>query len=82
MCMSRFITLIVGLPIDTRETSEYSFFRHSLDISIDSGSTDLWLMDTDLLIDIISGEMTTCTGIADDVSILMLTHSKDWSGII
>lgn len=74
MCMSRFITLIVGLPIDTRETSEYSFFRHSLDISIDSGSTDLWLMDTDLLIDIISGEMTTCTGIADDVSILMLTH--------
>ena len=31
-------------------------------------------MDADLLIDIIGREMTTFTGIADDISILMLAH--------
>ena len=68
------IAFVVGLPIDSRKSPQSSLFGHSFDISIDSWSTDLGLMDADLLIDIIGWEMTTFTGIADDISILMLAH--------
>ena len=76
MCMRGCIALIIGLSIDSRKSPQSSLFGHRFDISIDSRSTDFWLMDANFFIDIISGEMTAFTGITDDIAILMLAHKR------
>ena len=72
--MCSIVALIVGLAVDTRKTPEESLFCHTLDIAVDSSSSDFWLLFSDFLEYIISREMTTRTGITDDVAVLVGTH--------
>ncbi len=74
MSMSRRITFIVCFAIDTRKTTDQSLFRHSFNISINSSSSDFGILHSNLIINILSGEMSTFTGITDDITVLVLSH--------
>ena len=74
MCMSWIITFIIRLAIDSRETTKNTLLCHTFDISIYGSSTDFWLFDANLIKNIISGKMSTSTGITDDITILMSSH--------
>lgn len=74
VCMRRVIALIVGFPVDSWETSEHTFFCHGFNIAIDGGSSDLGLLNSHLLVDIIRREVATLTGITDDFSVLVFAH--------
>lgn len=75
MCMCLIITFIICLAIDSWKTSQYSFFRHWFNISIYSSSPYFWLSRSDFIKNIISGKMTTGTGITYDITVLMGAHS-------
>jgi hypothetical protein len=74
MCL--IVALIVGLAVDPREPPEYPLFSHTLDIAIDRSTTDLGLSDPHLVKDIIRREMTTGTGITDDITVLVGAHER------
>jgi hypothetical protein len=72
--MCRIIALVVGLAIDPWEPTKYTLLCHGLDIAIDGSSTDLRLLDLDLIIYIIRREVSASTGCTDDVTILVGSH--------
>lgn len=76
MCMCCVVALVVGLAIDTRKASEESLFRHGFYITVYGGSSNLVFLSTHFLKYIISREVTTSTGIADYVAVLMGTHTS------
>jgi Ser/Thr protein kinase RdoA (MazF antagonist) len=74
MSMRRIIALIVGLAIDAREPAKDSLFCHRLDIAVHSGPSDFWLLDPDLIKNIIRREVSASTGCTDDITILVGSH--------
>ena len=74
--MGLIVALIVGLAVDPREPPEYPLLSHTFDIAVDSSTSDLGLLDLDLVEDIISREMTTGTGITDDLTVLVGAHTR------
>jgi hypothetical protein len=72
--MCSWITLIIGLSINSWESSDHSFFRHSLNISIDGGSTNLRILFSHFFKNIFSREVAALTGITDNVSVLVFSH--------
>ena len=74
--MGLIVALIVGLAVDPREPSEYFLLSHTFDIAIDGSTSDLGLIDLDLVEDIICREMTTGTGITDDLTVLVGAHTR------
>lgn len=75
VCMSFVVAFIVGFPIDSWETPEHSLLCHSLYIAIYGRATNLWGFFFDYLKDILRGEMSAFTGIADDISVLVRAHT-------
>ena len=76
MCMGLIVALIVGLAVDPREPPEYPLLSHTFDIAVDSSTSDLGLLDLDLVEDIICREMTTGAGITDDLTVLVGAHTR------
>ena len=74
--MGRIVALVVGLAVDPWKTSEYPLFRHTLDVAVDSSTSDFWLLYSDLVEDIVGREMTTGTGITDDITVLVSAHER------
>ncbi len=74
VCVRSIIALIVGLAIDTRKTSQESLFCHTFDIAIDSRSTYFWFHFSYFLKNIVSREVSTRTGITDDITVLVGAH--------
>jgi hypothetical protein len=74
MSMGVRIALIVSFTIDPGKSPEHPLFCHSFDIAVDGRATDLRTSFLHFFIDILGGEMSTFTGIADDVTILVLAH--------
>lgn len=74
--MGLIVALIVGLAVDPGEPPEYPLLSHALDIAIDGSTTDLGLSDPHLVEDIICREMTTSTGITDDLTVLVGAHER------
>jgi hypothetical protein len=72
--MSCVVALIVGLAVDTRKTPEESLFCHGFYITVYCSTSDFRFHSFYLVEDIISREMTTRTGITDDVAVLVGTH--------
>jgi uncharacterized membrane protein YkvA (DUF1232 family) len=61
--------------VDTWKSPKHTLFCHGFDISIYRRATDIGAFSLHFLIDIVSGKMTTFTGIADDFTVLVLAHT-------
>lgn len=72
MCL--IVALVVGLAIDTGESTENALFCHRLDIAVDGCTTDFWLLFFYLSKDIVRREMPTGAGITDDIAVLVRSH--------
>lgn len=74
--MGLIVALIVRLAVDPGEPPEYPLLSHTLDIAVDRSTTDFWFLYSHLVEDIISREMTTGTGITDDLTVLVGAHTR------
>jgi len=74
VCVCGIIALIIRLPIDTRKTPEEPLFRHGFYITVYCSTSDFWFYSFYFVKNIISREVSTRTGITDDVAVLVGTH--------